>query len=81
MAEQVGWRGFIERVKQEAPYWSTILPQLPRLLHQALAGKAPPYPDPAHADLLKERETQTRLLAVIAAALALIAAAALILAL
>jgi ubiquinone biosynthesis protein len=73
MAEQVGWRGFIERVKQEAPYWSTILPQLPRLLHQALAGKAPPYPDPAHADLLKERETQTRLLAVIAGLLALIA--------
>ena len=60
-------------MKQEAPYWSTILPQLPRLLHQALAGKAPPHPDPAPAELLKERETQTRLLAVIAGLLALIA--------
>ena len=23
MSEQVGWRGFVERVRQEAPYWST----------------------------------------------------------
>jgi ubiquinone biosynthesis protein len=73
MAEQVGWRGFIERVKQEAPYWSAILPQLPRLLHQALAGKTPQHADAARADLLKEREAQTRLLAVIAGLLALIA--------
>ena len=40
MSEQVGWRGFVEHVRQEAPYWSTMLPQLPRLLHQALARQA-----------------------------------------
>jgi ubiquinone biosynthesis protein len=74
MAEQVGWRGFIERVRQEAPYWSTILPQLPRLLHQALAGQAAQRPDPATVDRARERETQTRLLAVIAGLLALVAA-------
>ncbi len=74
MAEQVGWRGFIERVRQEAPYWSTILPQLPRLLHQALAGQAAQRSDPSAADLARERETQTRLLAVIAGLLALVAA-------
>lgn len=74
MAEQVGWRGFIERLRQEAPYWSTILPQLPRLLHQALTRQAAQRPDPATADLPSERQAQTRLLAVIAGLLALVAA-------
>jgi ubiquinone biosynthesis protein len=36
MAEQVGWRGLIERLKAEAPRYSHIFPQLPRLAHQAL---------------------------------------------
>jgi ubiquinone biosynthesis protein len=70
----VGWRGFIERVQQEAPYWSTILPQLPRLLHQALAGQAAPRSDPATEELRNEKQAQTRLLAVIAGLLALVAA-------
>ena len=74
MAEQVGWRGFVERVRQEAPYWSTILPQLPRLLHQALTGHSAQRPDPATVDLAREMETHTRLLAVIAGLLALVAA-------
>ncbi|MGH8633407.1 MAG: ubiquinone biosynthesis regulatory protein kinase UbiB [Burkholderiales bacterium] len=74
MAEQVGWRGFIEHVREEAPYWSTILPQLPRLLHQALARQAARQPDPATVDLLKEEQAQTRLLALIAGLLALVAA-------
>jgi len=73
MSEQVGWRGFIEHVKQEAPYWSTILPQLPRLLHQMLARQASPEPDPATVDLLNEEQAQTRLLALIAGLLALVA--------
>ncbi|MBI2296752.1 MAG: ubiquinone biosynthesis regulatory protein kinase UbiB, partial [Betaproteobacteria bacterium] len=74
MAEQVGWRGFIERVKQETPYWSTILPQLPRLLHLALSRQPSPQPDPGALELLHERQAQTRLLALIAALLAVIAA-------
>jgi ubiquinone biosynthesis protein len=74
MADQVGWRGFLERLKQEAPYWSTILPQLPRLLHQALARHAAPQLDLATAGLLREKQSQTRLLALIAALLALITA-------
>lgn len=37
MQEQVGWRGFIKRVKIEAPQYSKLLPQLPRLVHQALS--------------------------------------------
>jgi ubiquinone biosynthesis protein len=37
MSEQIGWRGLLKAVKQEAPYWATTLPQLPRLVHRALA--------------------------------------------
>ncbi|WP_151448066.1 ubiquinone biosynthesis regulatory protein kinase UbiB [Lacisediminimonas profundi] len=36
MQEQVGWRGLLERLKSEAPRYSQLLPQLPRLAHQAL---------------------------------------------
>jgi ubiquinone biosynthesis protein len=39
MKEQVGWRGFIERLKIEAPHYAHILPQLPRLVQQALEAK------------------------------------------
>ena len=40
MNEQVGWRGFIDRLKIEAPQYAQILPQLPRLVQQALAARA-----------------------------------------
>lgn len=36
MTEQIGLRGWYERFKVEAPQWSKTLPQLPRLVHQAL---------------------------------------------
>jgi len=74
MAEQVGWRGLVEHVRQEAPYWSTLLPQLPRLLHQALERQAQPAASSETEDFLSEKRRQNRLLAVIAALLAVIAA-------
>jgi ubiquinone biosynthesis protein len=74
MAEQVGWRGLVEHVRQEAPYWSTLLPQLPRLLHQALERQAQPAASHEMEDFLREKRRQNRLLAVIAALLAVIAA-------
>ena len=37
MREQVGWRGFVKSVAHEAPFWAQTLPQLPRLVHRALA--------------------------------------------
>jgi ubiquinone biosynthesis protein len=40
MSEQVGWRGLIEKFKAEAPRYSHIFPQLPRLAHQALTKMA-----------------------------------------
>ena len=36
MNEQVGWHGLLERLKNEAPRYAQLLPELPRLLHQAL---------------------------------------------
>ncbi len=36
MNRQVGWAGLVERLKNEAPRYVQLLPELPRLLHQAL---------------------------------------------
>jgi len=36
MSEQVGWRGLVNHIRREAPQWAVLLPQLPRLAHQAL---------------------------------------------
>jgi ubiquinone biosynthesis protein len=74
MSEQVGWRGLLERIREEAPYWSTILPQLPRLLHQALERRARGAADEELAALAHEARRRNSLLAIIAALLALIAA-------
>jgi ubiquinone biosynthesis protein len=51
MNEQIGWRGLIERFKAEAPRYSQLLPQLPRLAHQALTQGAQPQQE--NIDLLK----------------------------
>jgi ubiquinone biosynthesis protein len=37
MSEQIGWRGLLKALRHEAPFWATTLPQLPRLLHRAVA--------------------------------------------
>ena len=67
MKEQLGWAGFVARLKIEAPQYGHILPQLPRLLQQVLiAGAAPREPD--QSDLLKhllaEQKRTNRLLGI-----------------
>ena len=37
MDERMGWRALAHGVKAEAPAWASTLPQLPRLIHHALA--------------------------------------------
>ncbi len=37
MSEQVGWRALLRQVQEEAPFWGSTLPQLPRLIHRALS--------------------------------------------
>jgi ubiquinone biosynthesis protein len=74
MSERIGWRGLLERIRQEAPFWTTVLPQLPRLAHQALTRQVEARADENHAALLREAQRRNRLLVVIAALLAVIAA-------
>src|SRR5450830_1255105 len=64
MAEQVGWRGLLERLKAEAPRYAQIFPQLPRLVHRALEGV---QPDGSDTDMMKallfEQRRTNRILA------------------
>ena len=78
MHEQVGVRGFINHMKREGPQWAALLPQLPRLAHQALT-QATERSNSAEDELarLREEATTNRRLA---SAAFLLAAAALLLA-
>jgi len=42
MASQIGVQGMVDRLKAEAPRFAHILPQLPRLVHQALTVAGEP---------------------------------------
>ncbi len=57
MSEQLGWRGLVNHVKREAPQWAALIPQLPRLAHQALSN--PPQATLA-TELAALREEQAR---------------------
>jgi ubiquinone biosynthesis protein len=59
MNEQVGWRGLLERFKAEVPRYSHILPQLPRLVHQALTAHNAD-PQGQQAELLKRLVAEQR---------------------
>ena len=57
MNEQVGWRGLVERLKNEAPRYVQLLPELPRLLHQALQPRHSAQARALEALLLEQRRT------------------------
>jgi ubiquinone biosynthesis protein len=76
MSEQVGWRALLRTVRREAPYWASTLPQLPRLVHRALAEDRIGALRAAVERLTAEHARRNRLLA----ALLAVALAALILA-
>ena len=65
MGEQVGIQGMVERLKAEAPRYTHILPQLPRLVHRALQQAAEPMS--ANDELLRllvvEQRRTNRMLA------------------
>ncbi|MEI7612751.1 MAG: ubiquinone biosynthesis regulatory protein kinase UbiB, partial [Betaproteobacteria bacterium] len=70
MNEQMGWRALVRTMKQEAPHWVRTLPQLPRLAHQALAREKSAELAPILSQLAAAQHRQNRLLAIIAALLA-----------
>jgi ubiquinone biosynthesis protein len=66
MSEQIGWRGLVRRVKQEAPNWGVWLPQMPRLVHRALAETPQETVASSLARLAREQRRHTWLLVVLA---------------
>ena len=69
MNQQIGWRGFLDRLKDEAPRYAHYLPALPRLVHQALSnvahkieGELMPASAAQVALLLREQRRTNRLL-------------------
>jgi len=70
MSEQIGWRGFVRRLQEEAPGWAIAIPQMPRLVHQALARISSDVPTATELATLRERRRTNHLLAVISLLLA-----------
>ena len=73
MSEQLGWRGWVRTVREEAPYWGMLVPQLPRLAHQALKDDRLERLESGLALMLRQQRGRNRWLGTIAALLALIA--------
>jgi ubiquinone biosynthesis protein len=77
MREQVGWRGLVRALRHEAPFWASALPQLPRLVHRALADDRLGAVHAALERLAAQNARRNRLLvvlvAVVAAAVGLLA--------
>jgi ubiquinone biosynthesis protein len=67
MNQQVGWQGLVERMKNEAPRYTQLLPELPRLLHQALQapGQSAAGTAALAAILTEQRRTRQLLQAVV----------------
>jgi ubiquinone biosynthesis protein len=57
MNDQVGWTGFVERLKNEAPRYVQMIPELPRLIHRALRGPSRSEPRLIEALLVEQRRT------------------------
>lgn len=73
MNEQMGWRGMVKQLKQEAPQWATLLPQLPRKLDEALqVNKARDMMVSAYQHLLMTEKRRNGLLWLIAILLAVL---------
>jgi ubiquinone biosynthesis protein len=62
MAEQIGWQGVWANLKNEAPHFAHIFPQLPRLVHQVLSRVSESNEPLMMAQLLDEQKTTNLLL-------------------
>jgi ubiquinone biosynthesis protein len=65
MNQQVGWAGLLEGLKREAPRYVQLLPELPRLIHQALQPRVAAEQRLLEALLVEQRRTSRLLYAVI----------------
>jgi len=78
MKEQMGPRAFLRQLREEAPLWAKTLPQLPRLVHRALAEDRTVRFEEAIARLERTQARQVRMLFGIVAVLTLLVAAVLL---
>ena len=62
MDEQVGWRALARQVRDEAPRYAKLLPELPRLLHDALRQRAGGDAERTMRALLQEQRRTNALL-------------------
>jgi ubiquinone biosynthesis protein len=69
MSERIGWRGLLRHLRKETPYWTTLLPQIPRLLHRYLDDSQARHERERLAALLLEHKRQARWLLVAVAIL------------
>jgi len=74
MREQLGWRGMLRGLRDEAPLWARTLPQIPRLVHRVLSDDAPRRMEMAIRDLERAQVRQTRAMWVIVAVLIVLTA-------
>lgn len=66
MNEQIGWRGLLRNLKNEAPEWVTLLPSLPRKLSEALGSRTQNMLIQSYTQLMREQKRQNFLLVLIA---------------
>ena len=74
MREQLGWRGMLRELRDEAPLWARTLPQIPRLVHRVLSDDAPRRVEIAIRDLERAQVRQTHAMWVIVAVLVVLTA-------
>ena len=65
MNQQVGWLGLVEGFKREAPRYVQLLPELPRLIHQALQPRAATANRLLEALIVEQRRMRRLLFAVV----------------
>ena len=71
MHQQVGWAGFVERLKNEAPRFVQLLPELPRLIHQSLQSRPAVEQRALEALLIEQRRTNRLLQGIVYGAVGL----------
>jgi ubiquinone biosynthesis protein len=77
MADQVGWQGMLDRLKSEGPRYSHILPQLPRMIHQALNSASNTQTEEMMKLLLAEQRRTNLMLTLIVSLVVLLGSATL----
>ncbi|MHB1143282.1 MAG: ubiquinone biosynthesis regulatory protein kinase UbiB [Thiobacillus sp.] len=75
MNEQMGWRALVKNLQAEAPKWAALLPQLPRLAHQALNENRLAQLEAGLTLMLRQQHARNRWLGVIAGLLTVLSVA------